>query len=77
MKTVQLSDNEIRALDGDELMRLLERCYTPKPMPRRKDERDDLFGDMELLHGHLSTLAQLRARMDVIPSAGVKDSPPT
>lgn len=74
MKTVQLSDNELHALDGAELRRLLERCYRPRARPRRKDDADDQFGDMEILHGHLSILEQLAERLLTIPADGVSES---
>ena len=63
MKTIQLDSDDIQAIDGEELTRLLRRCYVPRPTPRRKAERDDLFGDMELLHGKLTVLAELHARL--------------
>jgi hypothetical protein len=67
MKTIQLNDDDIQALDGDEIERLLERCYKLRAMPRRKDGRDDLFGDLELLHGRLSALRELHGRVRGTP----------
>jgi len=66
-KTIQLNDDDIQALDGDEIKRLLERCYQPRAVPRRKDDRDDMFGDLELLHGRLSALRELHAKVQRTP----------